>query len=52
VAGAEFVRSTEVWDWVAVTSLIIDVMRKTTLGLYRLARAFTPPLSVRSLPGT
>src|SRR6266699_3916937 len=33
VAGAEFVRSTEVWDWAAVTGLVIDVMRKITSGL-------------------
>src|SRR6266496_2743359 len=32
VAGAEFVRSTEVWDR-AVTGLVIDVMRKITSGL-------------------
>ena len=33
MAGAEFVRSTEVRDWAAVTGLVIDVMRKITLGL-------------------
>jgi hypothetical protein len=33
VAGAEFVRSTEVRDWAAVTGLVIDAMREITLGL-------------------
>jgi hypothetical protein len=33
VAGAEFVRSTEVRGWAAVTGPVIDVMRKITWAL-------------------
>ena len=45
VAGAEFVRSTEVWDWAAVTGLVIDVMRKITSGLIGLV----PPAAAVSI---